>query len=210
MSDGFPQGCVLLPLFFIVCMNCIDSESQVIESLTGGSYRSAVCSLRIIWYCVHFLTGSSTCIFSVFCCVPTSWNETQHKKDLGTVFLQKPKTVHAASEWYCSRPRSSTFLTGVICTNDGRRNKAIDPRIGTENLVIPEVYRSVVIKRELPNIAKLSAIKSVFVPILTYGHEFWAMIEGMLSEVLAAKIRFWESLRRRCDTSRQNTQLWNS
>jgi len=95
----------------------------------------------------------------------------------------------------------------VICTNDGRQNKAIDPRIGTENLVMPEVYRSVVIKRELPNIAKLSAIKSVFVPILTYGHESWAMIEGMISEVLAAKIGVWESLRRPCDTSRQNTQL---
>ena len=207
MSNGFPQGCVLFPLFFTFCMNCIDSKSQVIESVTGGSYRLVVCSLRTIWYCVHFLTGSSTCTCSVFCCVPTSWNETQHKKDLDIVFLQKPKTVHAASEWHCSRPRSSTSLTGVICTNDGRRNKAIDPKIGKENLVIPEVCRSVVIKTKLPNIAKLSAIKSVFLPILTYGNESWAMIEGMLSEVLAAKIGFWESLRRRCDTSRQNTQL---
>jgi len=39
------------------------------------------------------------------------------------------------------------------------------------NAVLRELYCSVVTKRELSNSAKLSILKSVFVPILTYGHE---------------------------------------
>jgi len=35
---------------------------------------------------------------------------------------------------------------------------------------------SVATKRELSNTAKLSVFKSVFVPILTYGHESWVIL----------------------------------
>ena len=41
----------------------------------------------------------------------------------------------------------------------------------------------VVTKRELSNPAKLSVFKSVFVPILTYGHESWFMTENISSQV---------------------------
>jgi len=45
-------------------------------------------------------------------------------------------------------------------------------------------------KRELSNIAKLSVVKSVFVPILTSGHESWSMTERMLSQVQDAEMNF--------------------
>jgi len=48
-------------------------------------------------------------------------------------------------------------------------NKEINIGIGEANTVLRELYRSVVTKRELSNTAKLSVIKSIFVPILTYG-----------------------------------------
>ena len=38
------------------------------------------------------------------------------------------------------------------------------------NAVLRELYRSVAPKRQLSNTAKLSVFKSIFVPILTYGH----------------------------------------
>jgi len=60
---------------------------------------------------------------------------------------------------------------GVVFTSDESRNKEIDTRIGKANAVLRELYRSVVAKRELSNTAKLSVLKSVFVSILTCGHE---------------------------------------
>jgi len=47
----------------------------------------------------------------------------------------------------------------------------IDTRIGKANAVLREIYRSVTTNRELSNTTKLSVFKSIFVPILTYGHE---------------------------------------
>ena len=60
---------------------------------------------------------------------------------------------------------------GVMFTSDGSRNKGIDTRIGKANAVVRELYCFMVTKRELSKNAKLSVFKSVFVPILTSGHE---------------------------------------
>ena len=47
--------------------------------------------------------------------------------------------------------------------SDGRRNEEIDTGIGEANVVLRELYRSVVTKRELTNTAKLSVLyRSLF------------------------------------------------
>ena len=45
------------------------------------------------------------------------------------------------------------------------------------SVIMRVLHCSVVMKRELAKKAKLSVSKTVFVPILTYGHESWAMAE---------------------------------
>jgi len=45
---------------------------------------------------------------------------------------------------------------GVVFTSSGRKNKEIDTRIGKANVVLPELYRSVVAKREFLLTAKLA------------------------------------------------------
>jgi len=60
---------------------------------------------------------------------------------------------------------------GVVFTSDGSRNKELDTRIGKANDVLRQLYCSVVMKRELSKTATLLVFKSVFVPILTCGHE---------------------------------------
>ena len=45
-------------------------------------------------------------------------------------------------------------------------------------------------KQELPKKAKFAVFHSIFVPILTYGHESWVMTERMRSPVQAFQIRF--------------------
>jgi len=79
---------------------------------------------------------------------------------------------------------------GVVFTNDGKRNKEIDTRIGKANAVLRELYRCVVTKWELSNTARFSIFKPVFVPILTNGHESWLMTKRILTEVQAAETGF--------------------
>jgi len=69
---------------------------------------------------------------------------------------------------------------GVVFTSDGSRNKEINTQIGKANAVLRELYCSLVEKRELSRSAKLSVIKSVFVPILTCGHESYVTTERIL------------------------------
>jgi len=62
--------------------------------------------------------------------------------------------------------------------------------IAKANAVLRDLYRSVVTKREISNTAKLSAFKSVFVPVLTYDPESWPMTEITLSQGQAAEMGF--------------------
>ena len=67
-------------------------------------------------------------------------------------------------------------------------------RIGKVNAVLNERYCCVVAKWELSNTAKLSVFKSVFVPIIAYGHESWVITEIILSQVQAAVIVILRSI----------------
>ena len=49
-------------------------------------------------------------------------------------------------------------------------------------------------KRELSKKAKLSVFYTVFVSILTYGHESWVMAERVRSQVQASEMRFLQSI----------------
>ena len=56
-------------------------------------------------------------------------------------------------------------------------------------------YLSVVSKRELSRKAKLSVFKSIFVPILTYGHKSWVMTERVRSQMLTSEMRFLRKIK---------------
>ena len=72
---------------------------------------------------------------------------------------------------------------GVAFTSDGRQDEELDTRIGKASAVMRALHNSVAMKRELSKKAKLSIFKAVFVPILTYGHEYWKMTERVRSLV---------------------------
>ena len=52
------------------------------------------------------------------------------------------------------------------------------------------LHYSVVMKREFSKKLKLLIFKTVFVPILSYGHESWVMTERVRSQVQASEIKF--------------------
>jgi len=90
--------------------------------------------------------------------------------------------------------------------SDRRLSKRIDTRIGKINADLDEFYRSVVTKRELSNITKLSVFKLVFVLILTSGHESWVMtVKNIIFKCKGRNGIFVKSPW--CDTSQQSAQL---
>ena len=87
---------------------------------------------------------------------------------------------------------------GVTFSSDGKQDNELDTRIVKASAVMRQfypTYRSVVPKRELCTKPKLFVFKSVFVPILTYGHECWVMTERMRSRVQAAEMGFLRKAR---------------
>ncbi|KAK3546829.1 hypothetical protein QTP86_003072 [Hemibagrus guttatus] len=56
---------------------------------------------------------------------------------------------------------------GVLFTSEGRMDCEIDRRIGAAAAVMRSMYRSVVVKKELSQKAKLSIYQSIYVPTLT-------------------------------------------
>ena len=52
------------------------------------------------------------------------------------------------------------------------------------------LHCSVVMKRELSQKANIAVFRSIFVPILTYGHKSWVMTYWIRSRVQASEMRF--------------------
>ena len=51
----------------------------------------------------------------------------------------------------------------------------------TVSAVMLTLKRTVVVKRELSQKAKLSIYRSIYIPTLTYGHELWVVTERIKS-----------------------------
>ena len=85
---------------------------------------------------------------------------------------------------------------GVAFTSDGRQDEELDTRVGKASAVMRALHNSVVMKRELSKKAKLSILKTVFVSILTNGHESWVMTERVRSQVQASEMQFLRRIER--------------
>jgi len=84
--------------------------------------------------------------------------------------LKTPKAVFSANKRKYTAAGGDKYLGVVFMTNESR-NKGIDTQIVKANAVLRELCYPVVMKRELSKYTKLSVFKSVFVLILTCGHE---------------------------------------
>ena len=89
-----------------------------------------------------------------------------------------------ANEWSNTEAGIKKFKhLGIAFTSHGRQDEELDTRIGKASAVMRALHYSVVLKLELSKKAKVSIFKTVFIPILTYGHESWVMTERVRSQV---------------------------
>ncbi|KAF7652090.1 hypothetical protein LDENG_00101950 [Lucifuga dentata] len=68
--------------------------------------------------------------------------------------------------------------------------REIDRWIGAATEVLRMLYRTIVVKRELSQKVRLSICQSIYVPILTYGHELWVVTERTRLQIQVAEMRF--------------------
>ena len=111
-------------------------------------------------------------------------------KKLRCCVSQDTKAVYSASERKYTAAGGDVQVPWVILTIDVSQNKGIDTRVRKANAVLRELYCSMVTKGALSKHAKLSVFKSVFLPILTCGHNSLVTTERILSKEQTAEMGY--------------------
>ncbi|XP_061894160.1 solute carrier family 25 member 55a isoform X1 [Entelurus aequoreus] len=196
-SDTFPvrvglrQGCPLSPILFITFMDRISRRSQGVEGIWFGG-----CRIRSLLFADDVvLTASSGQDLQLSLdrfaaeCEVTGMRISTSKSESMVLARKRVECHLRVAEETLPQVEEFKYL-GVLFTSEGRVDREIDRRIGAASSVMRTLYRSVVVKKELSRKAKLSIYRSIYVPILTYGHELWVMTERTRSRVQAAQMSF--------------------
>uniref|UniRef100_A0A3B5Q8Y2 Reverse transcriptase domain-containing protein n=1 Tax=Xiphophorus maculatus TaxID=8083 RepID=A0A3B5Q8Y2_XIPMA len=188
---GLRQGCPLSPILFITFMDRISRRSQGVEGVRFGGLR--ISSLLFADDVVLLASSDRDLQLSLerFAaeCEAAGMGISASKSE--AMVLSRKRVVCLLRVRGGVLPQVEEFkYLGILFTNGGRREREIDRRIGAASAVKRALYRSVVVKRELSQKAKLSIYRSIYVPTLIYGHELWVMTERTRSRIQAAEMGF--------------------
>ena len=191
VSVGLRQGCSLSPILFLIYMNTIVKKSE-----SCGGVKIGECTVQRLLFADDLVLLDSTQHglqqaldrFSDVCSVAGMKISTT--KTETTCLSRQPKQCSLQIDGVRLKQSEKFKYLGVSLTSDGRQNSEMDNRIGKANAVMRQLHRSVVLRRELRTRAKLSIFRSVYVRILTYGHDCWIMNTKVRPRVQAAKMGF--------------------
>ena len=191
VGAGLRQGCVLSPLLFIIYMDRIVRRSLGQECVTignvGVSHLLFADDLAILASSPSDLQRALDRIAGE--CNSASMRINTAKTETMAISRTPSQCTLHVSGVPLRQVEKFTYL-GVSFSSDGTLGGEIDRRIGSAGAVMRQLFRGVVCKRELSTKAKLSVFKSVFTPILTYGHQHWVVTERLRSRIQAAEMRF--------------------
>ena len=188
---GLRQGCPLSPILFITFMDRISRCSQGVEGIRFGGLRIA--SLLFADDVVLLASSGRDLQLSLdrFAaeCEAAGMGISASKSEAMVLSQKRVECLLRVRGGVLPQVEEFKYL-GILFTNEGRREREIDRRIGAASAVKRALYRSVVVKRELSQKAKLSIYRSIYVPTLIYGHELWVMTERTRSRIQAAEMGF--------------------
>ena len=191
VSVGLRQGCFVSPILFLIYMDRIVKKSE-----SCGGVKIGECTVQRLVFADDLVLLDSTQNglqqaldrFSDACSV--AGMKTSSTKTETMCLSRQPKQCSLQIDGVPLKQSEKFKYLGVSFTSDGRQNSELDIRIGKASAVMRQLHRSVLLKRELCTKAKLSIFRSVYVTILTYGHECWIMNEKVRSRVQAAEMGF--------------------
>ena len=171
---GVRQGCTLSPLLFIIYMDHLIKNSNLLPDLKFGDTN------------VSSLLYADDVVLLNSC--PKSLQEALNKVDISCrqagmkISLSKTKVMKIGREpenldfklndVKIEQVSQFTYL-GTIFSENGRLDTEIDSRISKAGSVGSQLNRFIWNKKEVSQKTKLAVYNSVFNPILTYGSESW-------------------------------------
>ena len=93
------------------------------------------------------------------------------------------------------KPEKKFRYLVVAFTSDRRQDEELGVRSGKASAVMRALHHLVVLKRELSRKAKFSVFKSIFVSILTYGHESWVTTVRVRLQLQASEMIFLRKIK---------------
>ncbi|TWW70803.1 R2DM Retrovirus-related Pol polyprotein from type II retrotransposable element [Takifugu flavidus] len=181
-SDSFPvrvglrQGCPLSPVLFITFMDRISRRSRGVE---GVEFSGRKISSLLFADDVVLLAPSNRDLqqmlgrFATECEVAGMRISTSKSESM-VLARKKIECLLRVGEEVLLQVEEFKYL-GILFTSEGRMEWEIDRQIGAASAVMRALNRSVVVKKELSRKARLSINRSIYVLVLTYGHQRWVM-----------------------------------
>uniref|UniRef100_A0A8C6NQ68 Reverse transcriptase domain-containing protein n=1 Tax=Nothobranchius furzeri TaxID=105023 RepID=A0A8C6NQ68_NOTFU len=188
---GLHQGCPLSPILFITFMDRISRSSQGVDGIRFGGLR-----IRSLLFAddVVLLASSERDLqlslerFTAEC-EAAGMRISSSKSETMVLIRKRVECLLRVRDEVLPQGEEFKYL-GVLFTSEGKLEREIDRWIGAASAVMRALYRSVVLKKELSQKAKLSIYRWIYVPTLTYGHELWVATERTRSRIQAAKMSF--------------------
>uniref|UniRef100_A0A8C6Q6L6 Reverse transcriptase domain-containing protein n=1 Tax=Nothobranchius furzeri TaxID=105023 RepID=A0A8C6Q6L6_NOTFU len=188
---GLRQGCPLSPILFISFMDRISRHSQGVEGIRFGGLR-----IRSLLFAddVVLLASSERDLqlsleqFAVDC-EAAGMRISSSKSETMVLIRKRVECLLRVRDEVLPQVEEFKYL-GVLFTSDGKLEREIDKQISAASAVMLALYRSVVVKRELSQKAKLSIYRSIYVPTLTYDHELWVVTERTRLRIQVAEMSF--------------------
>ncbi|TWW73181.1 hypothetical protein D4764_15G0005750 [Takifugu flavidus] len=197
MLDSFPvrvglcQDCPLSPVLFITFMDRISRRSRGVEGVEFGGWKiSSLLSADD----VVLLAPSNRDLQQMLGrfateCEAAGMRISTSKSESLFLARKKVECLLRVGEEVLPQVEEFKYL-GILFTSEGRMERGIDRRIGAASAVMRALNQSVVVKKELSRKAKLSIYRSIYIPVLTYGHQRWVMTERTRSRIQAAEMSF--------------------
>ena len=191
VSVGLRQGCSFSSILFLIYMDRIVKKSE-----SCGKAKFGDCTVQRLLLADDLVLLDSTRNglqqaldrFSDACSVAGIKISTTKTETM--CLSRQPKQCFLQIGGVPLKQSEKFKHLGVSFTSDSRQNSELDIRIGKASAVMRQLHRSAVLKRDLCTRAKLSIFRSVCVPILTYGHEYWILNKKVRSRVQAAEMGF--------------------
>ena len=184
VSVGLWQGCSLSPILFLIYMDRIVKKNE-----SCGGVKIGECNVQRLLFADDLVLFDSTQNglqqapdrFSDACTVAGMKISTTKTETM--CLSRQPKQCFLQIDGVSLKQSEKFKYLSVSFTSDGRQNSKLDICIGKASAVMHQLHRSVVLKRELCTKKKLSIFKSIYAPILTYGHECWIINKKVRSRV---------------------------